>query len=147
MAQAFLRILLPKKLLELLDLDGIIAEPRHITDELFQHLIADVVFRVPVKGTDKHIDFFILLEHKSWNDRWTIFQLWCYVLHVIRQEFKRAKDAEQVDAEYQLPPVIAIILYHGETRFTGKTELKEVFMQLPGIEQYLPTMQAIVVNG
>jgi len=66
LARSFLRILLPKKLLELLDLDGIVAEPRHITDELFQHLIADVVFRVPVKGTDKHIDFFILLEHKSW---------------------------------------------------------------------------------
>ena len=63
LAIAFLMIILPKKLLELLDLDGLTAEPRHITDELFKHLIADVIFRVPIKGTDKHIDFFILLEH------------------------------------------------------------------------------------
>jgi hypothetical protein len=146
LAVAFLRIILPKELLELLELEGITAEPRHITDELFKTLIADIVYRVPIKGTDKHINFFVITEHKSYNDKWTIFQLWCYVLHVIRQEFKRAKDAEEVDADYELPPVIAIILYHGETRFSGKTQLSEVFLQLPGIEKYLPTMQAILVD-
>ena len=68
------------------------------------------------------------------------------MLHVVRQEFKRADDAKQVDASYQLPPVIAIILHNGESRFTGKTQLSEVFLQLPGIEKYLPTMQAILVD-
>ena len=121
LAKAFLKIMLPGELLGRLDLDGLTAEPRHITDELFKTLIADVVYRVPIKETDNHIDFFIILEHKSYNDFWTIFQLWGYVLHVIRQEFKMADDAKQVNAEYRLPPVVAIILHHGESRFTGKT--------------------------
>ena len=101
---------------------------------------------MPIKGTDNHIDFFIILEHKSYNDFWTIFQLWGYVLHVIRQEFKTADDAKQVNADYRLPPVVAIILHHGESRFSGKTELSDLFLQLPGIEKYLPKLQAILVD-
>ena len=146
LAKAFLRILLPDELVECLDLDGLTAEPRHITDELFKRLIADVIYRVPIKETDKHVDFFVITEHKSYNDFLTIFQLWCYVLHVIRQEFKAADDAGQVNADYRLPPVIAIILHHGESMFTGKTELSELFLPLPGIEKYLPKMQAILVD-
>ena len=146
LAKAFLRIMLPAELLGRLDLDGLTAEHRHITDELFKTLIADVVYRVPIKGTDTHIDFFIILEHKSYNDLWTIFQLWGYVLHVIRQEFKAVNDAKRVSAEYRLPPVVAVILHHGESRFTGSTELSELFLQLPGIEKYLPKLQAILVD-
>ena len=146
LAKAFLRILLPDELIERLDLDGLTAEPRHITDELFKRLIADVIYRVPVKNTDKHVDFFVITEHKSYNDFLTIFQLWCYVLHVVRQEFKTADDAGNVNADYRLPPVIAIILHHGESKFSGKTELSDLFLQLPGIEKYLPKMQAILVD-
>ena len=146
LAKAFLWIMLPAELLGCLDLDGLTAEHRHITDELFKTLIADVVYRVPIKGTDNHIDFFIILEHKSYNDFWTIFQLWGYVSHVIRQEFKAADGAKQINADYRLPPVVAIILHHGESRFTGKTELSDLFLQLPGIEKYLPKLQAILVD-
>ena len=146
LAKAFLRIALPSELLACLDLEGLIAEPRHITDELFKKLIADVIYRVPIKGTEKHVDFFVITEHKSYNDFLTIFQLWGYVLHVIRQEFKEADDAKKVNADYQLPPVVAIILHHGESGFTGKTELSELFLQLPGIDKYLPKLQAILVD-
>jgi hypothetical protein len=66
LAKSFLRRWLPRELLEHLDLDGLTAEPRHITDELFKKLIADVIYRVPIKGTNDHIDFFIILEHKSY---------------------------------------------------------------------------------
>jgi hypothetical protein len=67
-------------------------------------------------------------------------------LFIIRQEFKKADDAGQVNADYQLPPVIAIILHHGRSRFTGKTELSELFTQLPGIEKYLPKLKAMLVD-
>jgi hypothetical protein len=60
LAKAFLRIMLPGELLACLDLDGLTAEPRHITDDVFKQLVADVVYRVPIKGTDKHIDFFVI---------------------------------------------------------------------------------------
>ena len=146
LAKAFLRIMLPGELLECLDLDELTAEPRHITDELFKRLIADVIYRVPIKNTEKHIDFFVIMEHKSYNDFLTIFQLWCYVLQVVRQEYKESDDAGQINADYRLPPVIAIILHHGESKFTGKTELSDLFLQLPSIKKYLPKLQAILVD-
>jgi hypothetical protein len=114
-------------------------------------LIAEVIYREPIKGTGNHtetghVDFFVLLEHKSYNDVWTIFQLWLYVAFICRREFRKAEEENRVNADYRLPPVIAIILHHGESKFTGKTELSEMFLPLPGIEKYLPKLQAVLFD-
>ena len=149
LAKGFLRVVLPSALRERLDLDGLTIEPRHVSDDLVKRdRIADVVYRVPIRGTKHHIDFFVILEHKSFNDLWTIFQLWMYVYFICRQEYDKAEDAGggRVPADYRLPPVIAIIIHHGESRFTGKTELSELFLQLPGIEKYLPKLQAVLFD-
>jgi len=148
LAKGFLRVVLPGELKEHLDLDGLSIEQRHKTDDVFRDRIADVVYRVPIKETEHHVDFFVICEHKSYNDLWTIFQLWTYVYLVIQQEYQKVADAGggYVPAGYRLPPVIAIILHHGESRFTGKTELSELFLQLPGIEKYLPKLQAVLFD-
>ena len=149
LAKGFLRVVLPGELLECLDLDGLTIEPRHVSDDLVvRDRIADVVYRVPVKGTEQHIDFFTVLEHKSQNDLWTVFQLWRYVYRICQKEYDKAEDAGKgyVPAGYRLPPVIAIVIHHGESRFTGKTELSELFLQLPGIEKYLPKLQAVLFD-
>ena len=148
LAKGFLRVVLPGELRERLDLDALTIEPRHKTDDVFKDRIADVVYRVPIKETEHHVDFFVICEHKSFNDLWTIFQLWTYVYLVIRQEYQRVAESGSgyVPADYRLPPVIAIILHHGESRFTGKTELSELFLQLPGIEKYLPKLQAVLFD-
>ncbi len=146
LAKAFLRNRLPGELLKRLDLDGLTIEPRHMTDKVFKELITDVVYRVPVKGTPNHVDFFTVLEHKSFDDRLTIFQLWSYVFHICLREFRQAKIEERLDSKYRLPPVIAIILHHGESKFSGKTQLSDLFVQLPGIDEYLPKLQAILID-
>ena len=146
LAKGFLRIALPGELRERLDLNGLTIEPTHLTDDVFKDRFADVIYRVPVKDTEHHIDFFVILEHKSYNDLWTIFQLWQYVALVLRLEFKKADEEKRINADYRLPPVVAIIVHHGESRFTGKTELSELFLQLPGLEKYLPKLQAVLFD-
>ena len=146
LAKGFLRIALPGDLRECLDLDGLTIESTHLIDDVFTDRYADVIYRVPVKDTEHHIDFFVILEHKSFNDFWTIFQLWQYVALVLRNEFRVANKEDRVNADYRLPPVIAIIVHHGESRFTGKTELSELFLQLPGIDKYLPKLQAVLFD-
>ena len=146
LAKGFLRVTLPGELRGRLDLDGLTLEPLHLTDDVFKKRRADVIYRVPIKESEHHVDFFVILEHKSFNYLWTIFQLWQYVALVLRQEFKKADEAGLTTADYQLPPVIAIIVHHGETRFTGKTELSELFLQLPGLEKYLPRLQAVLFD-
>jgi len=154
LAKGFLRVVLPSELLEHLDLDELTVEPRHVSDDLVSRdRIADVVYRVPVKGTGSHagtghVDFFTVLEHKSYNDFWTVFQLWRYLYRICQQEYDKAEDAGRghVPAGFLLPPVIAIVIHHGESRFTGKTELSELFLQLPGVEKYLPKLQAVLFD-
>jgi hypothetical protein len=41
---------------------------------------------------------------------------------------------------------MAIIIHHGETRFTGSVELDELFYDLPEIRDFLPKMKAILVD-
>jgi len=146
LAKGFLRIALPGELRECLDLDDLTIEPTHLTDDVFTDRYADVIYRVPIKNTEHHVDFFVILEHKSYNDLWTIFQLWQYVALVSRLEFKTANEENRVNAGYRLPPVIAVVVHHGESRFTGKTELSELFLQLPGIDKYLPKLQAVLFD-
>jgi len=148
LAIGFLRFILPKELRECLDLDGLTIEPPHLTDSVFKNREADKIYRVPIKGTEQHVDFFVILEHKSFNDLWTIFQLWVYVTLVCQREYREVEEAGKghVPAGYRLPPVIAIILHHGESKFPGKTELSELLLQLPGIEQYLPKLQAVLFD-
>ena len=107
LAKAFLRVVLPSELLDCVDLDALTTEEPHLTDEVFKNLHADMVYRVPIKGTEQHVDFFVILEHKSGNKFWTILQLWGYVCYVIRREFDRADKAGQATVDYRLPPVIA----------------------------------------
>jgi len=60
--------------------------------------------------------------------------------------FQAAQKRGETKADYRLPPVVAIILYHGKSKFRGKTELSELFFPLPGLEKYLPKLQAILVD-
>ena len=83
-AIAFLKKKLPKETLACLDLKELTAERRDTTDELFKGVVADVTYRVPIKGTKECVNFFIVVEHKSRQDFLTIFQLWCYVYHICR---------------------------------------------------------------
>ena len=146
LAKAFLQVVLAAELLKCLDLDAMTTEETHLTDDVFKNLFADVIYRIPIKDTEHYVEFFVILEHKSSNDFWTILQLWGYVCYVIRREFDRADKAGQATVDYRLPPVIAIIVHHGKSKFTGKTELSELFLQLPGIDKYLPKLQAVLFD-
>ena len=145
-AQAFLKKGLPKKTIEVLDLDGLTVDERYLTDDMFKERTADVIYQVPVKGTEEHVNFFVVVEHKSATYFWTLFQLWGYVYRICLREFRAAEDRGEVKAGYRLPPVIAIIVHHGDSRFRGETELMELFVSLPGLEGYLPKMQAILFD-
>ena len=145
-AQAFLKKKLPKETLDRLNLKRLTVEKRDLTDDWFKDTIADVAYRVPIKGTKEYVNFFVVVEHKSRQDFLTIFQLWGYVYQICRREFLAAQKRGEVNAGYRLPPVIAMILYHGKSKFQGQTELSELFAPLPGLEDYLPKLQAILVD-
>jgi predicted transposase YdaD len=146
LAKAFLRSILPAKLVERLDIEKLTLEPKQMFNAQFQEMRADVIYRVPIKKTGKDIVFFVVLEHKSYDDFWTILQIFFYVVHIFEKHFKKASENDEVNVSYRLSPIIAIIIHHGETRFTGSIELADLFYDLPEIKQYFPNMKAILFD-
>ena len=49
-------------------------------------------------------------------------------------------------ATYRHPPIVAIIVHHGATKFKGATELSEMFVPIPGLEQHFPGLRAILFD-
>ncbi|MGL4594711.1 MAG: Rpn family recombination-promoting nuclease/putative transposase, partial [Thermoguttaceae bacterium] len=152
LAIAFLKVVLPKELVENLKLDELVVLPRHVTSSIFKGKVADVIYRVPVKKSVAkgvpHVDFFAVLEHKSNTDFLTIFQLWSYVQRLCEMNLTEAKAAKKKfnAKNYRFPPVVPVIVHHGESIFTGQTELFELFAKLPGTETYLPRLRAILFD-
>jgi hypothetical protein len=145
-ARAALKKVLPKATIPHLDLDGLTVVERQRSDAVFKELSADVIYKVPVKGTKEYVNFFVVMEHKSRQDYQTVFQLWGYVYRVCYQEFLAAKKQGEDMASYRLPPIVAIIVFHGRSAFKGVTELAEWFLPLPGLEPYLPRLQAVLFD-
>ena len=145
-AQAFLGKVLSSETIDCLNLEDLVVENRHLADDMFKEAIADVIYRVPIKGMEGYVNFFVVVEHKSFQDYQTIFQLWGYVYRICLREFQAAEKRGDVKVDYRLPPVVAIILHHGESKFRGTTELLELFCSLPGLENYLPRLQAILFD-
>ena len=146
LAIAFLKHVLPTKILKQIDLDALTVERRHQISDLFREMIPDIVYRVPIRGRDTFVDFFIVLEHKSSDSFWAILQVWFYVVVICQREYGKAKDEGRLNVNYRLPPVIAIIFHSGETRFKGFLEVCDTIAAFDGYEEYAPRMKAILYD-
>jgi len=113
---------------------------------MFRDAVADVVYRVPIKETNEHVNFFVVVEQKSDQDALTIFQLGGYVYRICRRDFLAAVDRGESRAEYRLPPVVAIILHHGDSKFQGKTELSELRVVLMVLKTVLRQDVAVKIK-
>ena len=145
-AKAVLKKLLPKKAVAAISLEKLTVDDRTMSDDMFKEKTADIVYKVPIKGTKKHILFFAVIEHKSYQDFQTIFQLWGYVYRICLREYQAAEQRGENMATYQHPPIVTIIVHHGATKFKGATELAKMFVPIPGLEQHFPGLRAILFD-
>ena len=71
----------------------------------------DLLFRL--QQTDgRPTRLYLLLEHKSYPEPWIGLQLLGYLVRIWEREKQRLKQPP-------LPPIIALVLYHGERAWTG----------------------------
>jgi len=118
-----------------------------MSDDSYTDKVADVIYRVPIIGASKgHVDFFAVMEHKSYQDVHAIFQLWGYAYQKTFSEYQRATDRGEVKVDYQFSPIVGVIFHHGKTRLKGATELANIFAPLPGLEEHYPRFLAILFD-
>ncbi|MDR3197360.1 MAG: Rpn family recombination-promoting nuclease/putative transposase, partial [Planctomycetaceae bacterium] len=156
-ARKFLSHVLKPEVLEFLDLERLQVDPETFVDEELKRLYVDVLYRIPIKHSNESIVVFILIELKTENDKWTIFQLVKYVIRIWDREFKAVEAAAHApDATVEskrrfetflLPMVLPIIFHYGENKFTAPTELIELIRKLQGLEEFTLNMKALLFDA
>ena len=101
---------------------------------------ADLLFGVEIGGEPALL--YLLLEHKSASDRRTALQLLGYVFRIL-QQYDRENPLEE-----QLPPILAMVVYHGARGWRRGTELLDLFrlnaVTGPLLAPYLPQLRFLL---
>ena len=106
-AIAFLSEFLPSELVILFDFDTLTYEPTSYLNTDLSDFFSDMVWRVDVKGEAK-VKISILLEHKSYRDNRTSFQVLEYVALGYLSQLKSGE---------KLSLIIPLVYYHGQEQW------------------------------
>jgi predicted transposase YdaD len=118
-AIAELRSVLPETLVSQLDWSSLRPLPERFVDEAMRGSQADRLYHARCGGSDALI--YVLWEHKSEVDKWTLLQLLRYMVRIWEQRLG------QKPAPATLPPIIPVIIHHSETGWTAATTFHGLF--------------------
>ncbi|WP_084051980.1 Rpn family recombination-promoting nuclease/putative transposase [Desulfonispora thiosulfatigenes] len=140
-AENFIKNNIPKEALAIIDMGSLELQKDTFINEELQENFSDLIYKVKINNKESYISF--LLEHKSYKDKMTIFQVHKYIL-----EFWTAKVHKEKKKE--LPVIIPLVIYHGEDKWNLKTDLKEMipgFNELPKyFRERVPTFKHDLIN-
>ncbi|MBK8978824.1 MAG: Rpn family recombination-promoting nuclease/putative transposase [Planctomycetes bacterium] len=135
-----LRRLLPPRLAAAARWDTLELLPGSFTDPAEPDRHVDLLYRVELGSRPALLH--VILEHKSTADRWTALQVLEYATRVLAEHRRRHPTLTR------LPPVVAIVVYHGPhgwNRATGTRELFDVDPSLhTDIERFLPRLDFLL---
>ena len=156
----FFQNYLPESIVNRLDLSTIHLEKQSFISNELKASQSDLLFRVKTKE-GKSLFIYFLFEHKSFLDRWVMFQLLGYIVKIceLQREInsqKRQMIKEQLEkngksgnasfeTEY-LEPVIPIIIYHGKSKWDSKKNLSSLFYDGSLYQKYLPNFQYELID-
>ncbi|MBQ6616055.1 MAG: Rpn family recombination-promoting nuclease/putative transposase [Thermoguttaceae bacterium] len=146
-AIAFLKNVLPSETLEQIEPEKVIIQSGVLGEsDYFKKSAADLIYLVPYKEIDEKLHVSVILEHKSYSDRMTMFQLTKYCFHVMERELDNVEKEGKKTREFRFSPIIPIIIHHGESAFYEPTDLKNLFIPLAGSEQFGINAKAILFD-
>lgn len=123
-AAELLRLACEDDLSAQIDFSTLRPEPGSFVDDRLREQHVDRLFSVALAGRDARIYF--LYEHKSWPERWTGVSLLAYVARILEAELRADPTREA------LPPILSIVLYHGDRPWAHPTRLRDLFAFPPG---------------
>jgi len=112
----------------------------YITDDLRQRA-DDVVWRVKADG--EWIYLYLLIEFQSSVDAWMAVRIMTYVGLLYQDLIRRGEALEGK----RLPPVLPIVLYNGDAKWTAATDIATLIPKVPGlVAQYLPKLEYLLID-
>lgn len=141
-AAAFFRMFLPEAVRRSLDLRTIKVVPGTFIEPRLRESITDILFEAVVAGRKALI--YLLLEHQSTVEWWMPLRMDLY----IRKFWETWR--ERHPEERTLPPVIPIVLYHGDRPWSGPRSLSEL-VEIPeeiqsDLASFLPVRSFVLVD-
>jgi len=122
-ARDFLRHNLPATLLAEVDLATLeIATDTYVAEDLREDC-SDLVYRLACRGGT--LEIYLLFEHKSRPEHWTLLQLLRYLVASGERHRKQHPKARR------LPPVYPLVLYHGTRRWRVPASFHDLVEPLP----------------
>ena len=112
----------------------------YITED-FRERADDIVWRVKVGGDWVYL--YLLTEFQSTVDRYMALRMMVYTGLLYQDIIKQGA----VLADGRLPPVLPIVLYNGNRRWTAATDVFELIPPVPGlVEQFKPRAKYLLVD-
>jgi hypothetical protein len=159
-AQDFLQNYLSETIVNRLDLSTLHLENESFISNELKSSQADLLFSVRTIN-EQVLFIYILLEHKSFIDRWVMLQLLGYIVKICerqrdinklnRQEIKKQNQVDGkpensgIETEY-LEPVLPVIIYHGKAEWGEKKKLSSVFHDSESYQKYIPDFTYELIN-
>ncbi|WP_446011440.1 Rpn family recombination-promoting nuclease/putative transposase, partial [Candidatus Electrothrix sp.] len=142
-AAGYFRHNLPEELLEHIDLETLERIPDTFVDPELHPSASDLLYTVdytPVQGGEtKKLLLYLLLEHKSYADPMTVFQVLRYMVR-IWEEYCAAHPKATT-----LPPVYPMIIYHGPRPWQHPVNFHSLFtVQEPALLSRLPEFAPVL---
>lgn len=136
-AISFVREYLPAPVLECLDLESLEIGPGSIIAPDLRAHITDFVGHVHLRDSDDDAYLYLLVEHKTTPDRLVAFQLLRYATQLWHAHVTQGRG-------FPLPPVIPVVFYHGQRRWTSSTEFSAVFRCRAALDPFLPSFRYLL---
>ncbi|MGV8843782.1 MAG: Rpn family recombination-promoting nuclease/putative transposase [Pseudomonas sp.] len=112
----------------------------YVTDDL-RNRADDVVWRV--RAGEQWVYLYILIEFQSTVDPFMAVRIMTYV-GLLYQDLIRAKD---ILPGKKLPPVLPIVLYNGDAKWTAATDIAALIPRVPGlVSKYLPKLEYLLID-
>lgn len=130
--ESFLQTYLPEKLSKEIDLSTVEEINPSFISESFQLKESDLLIKVQAIGKPIYVLF--LMEHKSYKDRKTPFQILRYFVDIWESQLAKKE---------KLTPILPIVIYEGKSKW-NYPQMREYFKDLPDEwKAYLPLYETL----
>ena len=116
-ARDFFKAHLPKEILNSIDLNQLVLQPRSHINDIRKESTVDLLYKTRMNEQEAY--FYILLEHQSKPDKLMPFRMLKYTCNVIDSFLK---DNQSKD----LPLVYPMVIYHGESAYPYSTNINDL---------------------
>ncbi|MBO8159183.1 Rpn family recombination-promoting nuclease/putative transposase [Thermosyntropha sp.] len=139
-AKSFFEYYLPSELKNIVNLDFLIPQQESFIDEELKESYSDLLFKTKIKGEEGYI--YLLVEHKSSPDYFTVLQVLKYLLNIWNREVKKK-------TKRSFPPIVPLVFYHGQREWKVPRSFSYLIKNIekyPELKPYIPDFEYLLAE-